>query len=119
MTATIPETAQSTADRVWTQHRNGAEVELLLNYTNLPAPVIVPRVDAVHVMVADIDDLGVWLEQRGGTIHRSPAFEGVRMWTLHTKTDPRPDGTTIPILVSVPVVDGDLVMHWIAAAVAA
>lgn len=103
--------------RVVEQNRNAFTVDVLIDGTGLPAPVRVPRPDSVHVMVADVDDLGEWLRVLGGEIHVSPEFEGVELWTLHAQTEPREDGTTTSVLVSVPVPVGELVMDWIRAAV--
>lgn len=102
-----------------TQHANGFIVECLLSSTDLPAPTMIARPEAVHVMVADVDDLGQWLTERGGDIHISAPFEGVELWTLHTSTEPLPDGSSVAVRVSVPVPVGELVMDWIRAAVSA
>lgn len=107
----------ATMARVIAQQNNAREVDYLLDYTSLPAPVRIPRPESVHVMVADVDDLGEWLRVLGGEIHVSPEFEGVELWTLHTQTEPGADGSTTSVLVSVPVPAGELVMHWIRAAV--
>jgi hypothetical protein len=92
---TLPEAPlpDVTMARVIAQQSNARAVDLLLNYTNLPAPVRIPRPESVHVMVADVDDLGEWLRELGGDIHVSPEFEGVELWTLHTQTEPREDGS--------------------------
>ncbi|MEV5140313.1 hypothetical protein AB0K71_06110 [Streptomyces syringium] len=102
---------------VRTQEANGRAVEILLDYTPVPAPVIIARPEAVYVMVTAMDDLGQWLYERGGEVHVSPAFEGMRVWTLHTHTDAARDGSRVAIRVSVAVPDGEPVMHEIAAAV--
>lgn len=99
------------------EHRNALAVDVLIDYTQLPAPVRIPRPDSVRVMVADVDDLGEWLRELGGEIHVSPEFEGVELWTLHAQTEPAEDGSTTSVLVSVPVPVGELVMDWIRAAV--
>ncbi|NUO42448.1 MAG: hypothetical protein HOV82_10450 [Streptomyces sp.] len=103
--------------RALAQRANAREVELLLDRVSLPAPVMVPRPEHVHVMAPDVDDLGEWLRVLGGEIHVSPAFEGAELWVLHTSTEPREDGASVPVLVSVPVPVGELVMDWIRAAV--
>lgn len=103
--------------RALAQNRNALTVDCLIDRAGLPAPTRTPRPDHVHVMVPDIDDLGEWLRLLGGEIHRSPEFEGVQLWTLHTVTEPREDGTSVRVLVSVPVPAGELVMDWIRAAV--
>jgi hypothetical protein len=110
--APLPD-AQKTA--ALQQNHNAFTVDCLIDRTCLPAPVRIPRPESVHVMVADVDDLGVWLRELGGEVHVSPAFEGVELWTLHTSTEPDADG--VRVLVSVPVPVGELVMDWIRAAV--
>lgn len=112
--APLPDAQKSTA---LTQRANAREVELLLDRTPLPAPVLIPRPEHVHVMAADVDDLGEWLRELGGEIHVSPTFEGAQLWVLHTSTDPREDGSSVAVLVSVPVPVGELVMDWIRSAV--
>ncbi|WP_424891861.1 hypothetical protein [Streptomyces sp. XH2] len=102
----------------WVQGRDNANaVQVMLDYLALPAPTLIGREDAVYVTVADIDDLGLWLAKRGGEIHISPAFEGIEMWTLHTYTPVRGDGSRVAIRVSVPLPTGELVMDDIRAAV--
>jgi hypothetical protein len=105
--------------RALAQQRNALTVDCLIDGTGLPAPVRIPRAESVHVMCADVHDLGEWLRALGGEIHVSPEFEGVELWTLHSTTEPREDGTFTRVLVSVPVPVGELVMDWIRAAVAA
>lgn len=112
--APLPDAEKS---RALAQNRNAFTVDCLIDRTNLPAPVRIPRPESVHVMVADVDDLGEWLRELGGEIHVSPEFEGVELWTLHANTDPCEDGSSTPVLVSVPVPAGELVMDWIRAAV--
>jgi hypothetical protein len=103
--------------RARAEHRNALTVDVLIDSTRLPAPVRIPRAESVHVVVADVDDLGEWLRALGGEIHVAPEFEGVELWTLHAATEPREDGSTTLVLVSVPVPSGELVMDWIRAAV--
>ena len=103
--------------RVLATRKNVRAVDCLIDSTGLPAPVRIPRAESVHVMVADVDDLGEWLRALGGEIHVSPEFEGVELWTLHTHTEPREDESVTTVHVSVPVPSGELVMDWIRAAV--
>lgn len=116
---TLPEAPLPDAEkaRALAQNRNAFTVDCLIDSTSLPAPVRIPRPDAVHVMVADVDDLGEWLRALGGEIHVSPEFEAVQLWTLHARTEPREDGSSTTVHVSVPVPVGELVMDWIARAV--
>jgi len=98
---------------------NRLAVESMLDYLPLPAPTLIARPDAVFVAVADLDDLGEWLRERGGRIHRSSAADGLELWTLLTSTPPRGDGSSVAVRVSVPVPMGEQVQDWIRAAVAA
>lgn len=96
---------------------NRLTVVSLIDRTGLPAPTLVPRPDAVHIVVSDPDDLSEWLAALGGEIHISAPFEGVETWTLHSRTEPRADGTAVAVRVSVAVVAGELVMDHIRDAV--
>ena len=116
---TLPKAPLPNAEmaRALAQQKNALTVDYLIDGTGLPAPVRIPRAESVHVMCADVDDLGEWLRALGGEIHVSPEFEGVELWTLHASTEPREDGSSTRVLVSVPVPSGELVMDWIRAAV--
>ncbi|MGW0577304.1 hypothetical protein ACWD25_15305 [Streptomyces sp. NPDC002920] len=103
--------------RALAQNRNAFTVDCLIDATGLPAPVRIPRPESVHVMVADVDDLGEWLRELGGEIHVSPEFEGVELWTLYADARRDEDGPSAAVRVSVPVPSGELVMDWIRAAV--
>ncbi|MEI5100367.1 hypothetical protein RB200_19795 [Streptomyces sp. PmtG] len=98
---------------------NRVAVEAMLGFHNLPAPTVIARADAVFITVADLDDLGEWLQARGGIIHVSSAGDGLELWTLLTSTPLRRDGSCVPVRVSVPVPMGEQVMAYIRAAVAA
>ena len=113
-TAPLPDAEKA---RALAQNRNAFTVDCLVDASNLPAPVRIPRAESVHVMVADVDDLGEWLRALGGEIHVSPEFEGVELWTLHAATESARTGGMVPVLVSVPVPVGELVMDWIRKAV--
>ena len=97
---------------------NRLAVGTLLDYTNLPAPTLIPRPDAVFVVVADLDDLEKWLDALGGRIHRASAGDGLELWTLLTETEPRGDGSRVQVRVSVPVPMGEWVQDSLRAAVA-
>ena len=98
---------------------NRLAVEVMRDFHTLPAPTMIARADAVFITVADLDDLGEWLQARGGVIHVSSAGDGLELWTLLTSTPPRADGSSVPVRVSVPVPMGEQVMGYIRAAVAA
>ncbi|WP_372352602.1 hypothetical protein [Streptomyces sp. KL116D] len=89
----------------------------MLDYISLPAPTIVPRADAVFITVTNVDDLGAWLVARGGKIHVTPAYDGLELWTLVTRTPKGRDGTSVEVRVSVPVPAREIVLANILAAV--
>jgi hypothetical protein len=63
---------------------NGDAVQTLIDRTGLPAPTLVPQADAVHVILADIDDMVPWLAELGGYVSVDGA-PGCRTWTLCTE----------------------------------
>lgn len=98
---------------------NRLAVEAMLDYLPLPAPTVIARADAVFVTVADLDDLGAWLRELDGRIHITSAADGLELWTLLTQTPPSRARGRVPVRVSVPVPQGEQVMDYIRAAVAA
>lgn len=109
--ASPPSTYATTSD-------NRLAVQTVIDGLALPAPTLVARPDAVHVCVADVDDLGQWLYELGGTVRRGIALDGVSVWTLRTETPVRANGSTVSIRVHCPVVSGEDVIADIYAAVA-
>ena len=107
------------AERYGQTSDNRIAVESMLDYLPLPAPTVIVRADAVFVTVADVDDLGQWLLELGGKIHRSSAADGLELWTLLTQTPPSRKRGQVSVRVSVPVPMGESVMDYIRAAVAA
>lgn len=89
---------------------NELAVAAMLDYLSLPAPTMTPRTDAVHITVTDTRDLGRWMFALGGEIHRSAGAHSVALWSLHTKTPTRADGSTVAVRVHVAVVDGEDVL---------
>ncbi|MFF9690284.1 hypothetical protein [Streptomyces sp. NPDC014623] len=89
---------------------NRLAVQTLLDNMALPAPTMVARPDAVHVTLADVDDLAQWMYALGGEVRRGVEISGASLWTLHTETPMRLSGTTVRILVHVPVVSGEDVL---------
>lgn len=63
---------------------NGDAVQTLIDRTGLPAPTLVAQADAVHVMLADVDDMAPWLAELGGRVSKYPT-PGVRAWLLVTE----------------------------------
>lgn len=107
MTAQITEVGRTDFHRRLTAMRNNATAyELLHDANNLPEAAHIAGHDAVRVSVGRVEDFGPWLDLLGGEIHASEPFEGVELWTLHTRIPAL--GTwepTLPVLVSVPVLD--------------
>ncbi|MFI5809297.1 hypothetical protein [Streptomyces sp. NPDC051561] len=96
---------------------NRLAVQVVLDNLALPAPTMVARPDAVHITVADVDDLGAWLYALGGEVRRGIEVDGASLWTLHTDTPKRLDGSTVRVLVHVPVVSGEDILAEIRSAV--
>ncbi|MFE0376207.1 hypothetical protein ACFW1M_11585 [Streptomyces inhibens] len=105
------------ARQVRQQMYNAREVECLLNYTVVPHPVIEATHEYVSVVVADIDDLGAWLYERGGEVRLGPDFMGSKLYVLTTHTDAAPDGSRVEIRVTCAVPLDAGVMPEIRAAV--
>lgn len=101
------------------REKNESRVELDANEHWLPTPNMQARHDGVRILTTNIEDLGRWLEVHGGEITTSEAGDGVQVWTLRTATDVWPDGSRVPVLVSVLVPDDFPMMPEIRAAVAA
>ncbi|MGW2742327.1 hypothetical protein [Streptomyces sp. NPDC001450] len=89
---------------------NELAVRSMLDYLPLPAATLTPRPDAVHITVTGARDLSRWLYDLGGGIVQSSGADGVAMWTVHTSTPERGDGSTVPIRVHAVVVDGETVL---------
>ncbi|MGC4946225.1 hypothetical protein ACLQ2N_08460 [Streptomyces sp. DT224] len=89
---------------------NRLAVQVLIDNMGLPAPTLVARPDAVHVTLADVDDLAQWVYELGGEVRRGIEIDGASLWTLRTETPRRLNGSTVRILVHVPVVSGEDVL---------
>ncbi|MGW4250449.1 hypothetical protein [Streptomyces californicus] len=96
---------------------NRLAVQTTIDGFGLPAPTVVARPEAVHVTLADPDDLAFWMYTLGGTVRRGIEMYGASLWTLHTETPARPGGA-VRILVHVPVVSGEDVLTELRSAVA-
>lgn len=95
---------------------NRLAAQTVIDGFGLPAPTMVARPDAVHITLADPDDVGQWMYALGGTIRRGIEIYGASLWTLHTETPARPGGA-VRILVHVPVVSGEDVLAELRSAV--
>ncbi|MFE9624247.1 hypothetical protein [Streptomyces sp. NPDC006527] len=89
---------------------NELAVASMLDYLPLPAATMTPRPDAVHITVTSARDLSRWMYDLGGRIVQSSGADGVALWTLHTETPERGDGSRVPIRVHAAVVDGEDVL---------
>ncbi|MFJ8995547.1 hypothetical protein ACIRQH_34725 [Streptomyces sp. NPDC102279] len=97
---------------------NGDAVQVLIDRTGLPAPTLVPQPDAVHVMLADIDDMAPWLAELGGrlVVDGTP---GCRTWTLLTELEATRRRGAVPVQVHALTVLGQDVLPSLRSAVAA
>jgi hypothetical protein len=98
---------------------NRVAVQVVIDSLDLPAPTVVARPTAVHITVADVDDLGAWVYNLGGEVRRGPEIDGASLWTLRTQTPIRRDGSSVPIRVHAPVVAGEDVLAEVRGAVTA
>ncbi|MEV8349007.1 hypothetical protein ACFVTT_15880 [Streptomyces niveus] len=96
---------------------NRLAVQVVIDGFALPAPTLVARPDAVHITLADVDDLAQWLYALGGEVRRGIEISGASLWTLHTETPVRLDGSTVAIRVHAPVVSGEDILAEIHGAV--
>jgi|SRR5689334_13537658 len=103
----------SFAARMELQRQNRSRFETYRDMTGeqLPAPVVVATPERVYVTVSDADDLVAWLDVYGGTAHRGPVFDGMRMWTVHQVSDGWSDGRSVPVQITAAVQEDELVMH--------
>lgn len=118
-TIAAPVPQLSFAERMQLQEQNETTVRIFADIHDLPKATLVARYDAVRIFSTDMDDIGAWLYERGGTIHVSPERDGIQMWTLHTSTEAEGRIASVLVLVSVPVLADEPVMHEIRAAVSA
>lgn len=121
MTAQITEPSTFRA-RQDARLRHEREYEVTVNILNLPTTHVAFQATAteVHVFATDMNVLGAWLYEMGGTITKVDLPSGITVWTLRTQTlaDSVVAGeVACPVLVSVSQVTGEPVMHEIAAAV--
>lgn len=85
---------------------------------NLPIGRLTARNQAAHIFNTDTRDLDAWLTALGGHITRQRAALGITLWTLHTTTEPRTDGTRTTILVHAPALTHEPIDPHLIAAVA-
>jgi hypothetical protein len=69
------------------------------NLHGLPTGRLTARDTAAHIFTADIHELRAWINALGGFVTRQRAGGAVTLWTLHTHTEPRSDGSSTPVLV--------------------
>lgn len=64
------------------QRDNALAVQALIDRTGLPAPTVVPQPDAVHVVLADVDDLALWRAELDGRVRADETSWRTVEWTL-------------------------------------
>ena len=101
----------------WQASDNRLAVQTVIDGLGLPAPTLVARADAVHICLADVDDLALWLLSLGGEVRRGIPLDDVSVWTLRTQTPMRRDLSTVAIRVHCPVVTGEDVVSELRSAV--
>ncbi|WP_431980069.1 hypothetical protein [Streptomyces qinglanensis] len=89
--------------------RNRRAVETTIDTLSLPYIAVTARPAAVHVIASSIRDLCVWTFQLGGRIDQGvTAADGESaMYTLHTGTPARADGSSVAVQVHAISVAGD------------
>jgi hypothetical protein len=85
---------------------------------NLPVGRLTARNQAAHIFLTDLNGLDAWLTALGGHVTRQRAALGITLWTLHTATEERSDGTRTTVLVHVPALTHELIDPHLIAAVA-
>jgi hypothetical protein len=64
------------------QRDNATAVQALIDRTGLPAPTLVPQPDAVHVVLADVDDMALWRAELDGRVRADETAWRTVEWTL-------------------------------------
>lgn len=64
------------------QRDNATAVQALIDRTGLPAPTVVAQPDAVHVVLADVDDLALWRAELDGRVRADVTPWRTVEWTL-------------------------------------
>lgn len=84
----------------------------------LPTGRTAHRAGTAHVFLDSPHGLAQWLDATGGYTTCRPAGTDVVLWTLHTHTGIRGDGTATPILVHTLALEGVWVPERLTAALA-
>lgn len=64
------------------QRDNATAVQTLIDRTSLPAPTVIAQPDAVHVVLADVDDLDLWRAELDGRVRADVTPWRTVEWTL-------------------------------------
>ncbi|GAX57237.1 hypothetical protein [Streptomyces olivochromogenes] len=75
------------------------DAQVTADLHGLPTGRITARDTAAHIFTADIHELRAWINALGGYVTRQRAGGAVTLWTLHTHTELRSDGSSTPVLV--------------------
>lgn len=85
-------------------------VAVMLDHLALPALTMKVRPGVVHITVTGARELSQWTFALGGDVVHTDGADDVALWTLHTRTPARSDGSTVPVRVHAVVVAGEDVL---------
>lgn len=88
MPASVPVLSLVKAPSPYERERiNARAVQSLIDRTGLPAPTVVAQPDAVHVIVADVDDVALWRAELDGRVRADVTPWGSVEWTLFAQLE--------------------------------
>lgn len=92
------------------QRDNATAVQALIDRTGLPAPTMVPQADAVHVVLADVDDLALWRAELDGRVHADETPWRTVEWTLFAELSATRQRDAVLVVVHALTVPGQGVL---------
>ena len=92
------------------QRDNATAVQALIDRTKLPAPTVVAQPDAVHVVLADVDDLAVWRAELDGRVRADETPWQTVEWTLFAQLEATSRRGAVLIVVHALAVSGQDVL---------
>jgi hypothetical protein len=91
------------------QRDNATAVQALIDRTGLPAPTVVAQPDAVHVVLADVDDLALWRAELDGRVRADVTPWRTVEWTLFCQLSAtRRRGAVLVVVHALAVVGQDV-----------
>ena len=91
------------------QRDNATAVQALIDRTGLPAPTVVAQPDAVHVVLADVDDLALWRAELDGRVRADETPWHSVEWTLFAElTATRRRGAVLVVVHALAVAGQDV-----------